>query len=41
MKQAEQIALIFSKFDFDGSGSLDIGELMALFKENKYDVTID
>jgi len=38
MKQAEQIALIFSKFDFDKSGSLDTSELTALFKENQYDV---
>jgi Ca2+-binding EF-hand superfamily protein len=38
MKQAEQIALIFSKFDFDQSGSLDTSELTALFKENKYDI---
>lgn len=34
MKQDEIIETIFKKFDSDGSGSLDINELMDLFKDN-------
>ncbi len=34
-KQNEIIEAIFKKFDQDGSGSLDLGELVDLFKQNK------
>jgi len=35
IKQNEIIETIFKKFDADGSGSLDLGELIDLFKQNK------
>ena len=35
IKQNEIIEQIFTKFDSDGSGSLDINELVDLFKQNK------
>ena len=35
IKQNEIIEAIFVKFDVDGSGSLDLGELIDLFKQNK------
>lgn len=35
IKQNEIIEKIFTKFDSDGSGSLDINELVDLFKQNK------
>ena len=34
IKQNEIIETIFKKFDADGSGALDINELMDLFKQN-------
>ena len=34
-KQDELIAMIFAKFDSDGSGALDLKELVDLFKQNK------
>jgi|TARA_B110000285_G_C14502656_1_gene328808 Ca2+-binding EF-hand superfamily protein len=34
-KQDELIAMIFAKFDSDGSGALDLNELVDLFKQNK------
>jgi Ca2+-binding EF-hand superfamily protein len=34
IKQDEIIEAIFTKFDSDGSGSLDIGECVDLFKQN-------
>ena len=39
MKQDVIIETIFNKFDSDGSGALDLGELVDLFKQNK--VTLD
>ena len=35
IKQNEIIEQIFTKFDSDGSGSLDINELVDLFRQNK------
>ena len=35
IKQSELIEAIFLKFDSDGSGSLDLGELVDLFGQNK------
>ena len=35
IRQNEIIETIFRKFDQDGSGSLDINELVDLFKQNK------
>ena len=35
IKQNEMMEEIFKKFDSDGSGSLDIGELVDLFRQNK------
>ena len=34
-KQDGIIAMIFAKFDTDGSGALDLEELCDLFKQNK------
>ena len=34
MKQGEIIEAIFNNFDCDGSGSLDINELVELFRQN-------
>ena len=34
MKQNEVIESIFYKVDTDGSGSLDVGEILHLFKQN-------
>ena len=34
IKQDEIIEAIFTKFDSDGSGSLDIGECVDLFRQN-------
>ena len=39
IKQDGIIEAIFNKFDSDGSGALDISELVDLFKQNK--VTLD
>ena len=35
IKQNEIMEQIFKKFDTDGSGSLDLGELVDLFRQNK------
>ena len=35
IKQNEIIEAIFNKFDADGSGALDLGELIDLFKQNR------
>ena len=34
-KQDEIIAMIFAKFDCDGSGNLDLNELVDLFRQNQ------
>ena len=34
IRQNEIIETIFTKFDTDGSGSLDLTELVGLFKQN-------
>ena len=35
IKQNEIIETLFTNFDVDGSGSLDLNELIDLFKENR------
>lgn len=35
IKQDEIIEAIFTKFDSDGSGSLDINECIDLFRQNR------
>jgi Ca2+-binding EF-hand superfamily protein len=35
IRQNEIIEAIFKKFDSDGSGALDLGELIDLFAQNK------
>ena len=41
MKQGQVIEAIFKNFDSDGSGSLDIGELVELFHSNGVDLDKD
>lgn len=41
IRQNEIIETIFTKFDTDGSGSLDLGELVGLFKQNMVNLDKD
>ena len=41
INQDEIIELLFTKFDEDGSGALDSGEIVDLFKQNKINLDRD